>query len=106
MTEIQRYGCSRCGYTLHAPVGVSQSLRCPSCARKLPSEDAVLLDRIAPYGPVPGVVHHVDPEEKLAVNVQTRLSQGMADRIDALRGERSRSEWVRDRLTHLLLADA
>jgi hypothetical protein len=95
--EIQRYGCLSCAYTLHAPTGLY--LSCPACAAR--TRDEVPMEPVAKFGPVPGTTS-LDPEDRLSVNVQTRVSESVAARIDAVRGEASRSEWLRDRLSDWL----
>ena len=97
MIEIQRYGCLSCAFTLQAPVG--RHLFCPGCKRR--TGDKIPMEPVAKFGPVPGTTS-LDPEDRLSVNVQTRVSESVAARIDAVRGETSRSEWLRDRLADWL----
>lgn len=96
-TETHRYGCSTCGYTLHTlePPGTFKPPVCPACLAD-GNADAKPLEPIATFGPVPGTALRVAPESKLTVNLQTRVPQSVVDQVDAVRGDQSRSEWLRE----------
>jgi len=95
---ITRYACNACGHTLYAPVELF--LTCPACESD--TGDVVQLVPIKKFGPVPGFSPRVPADEKLKIILQTRLSQGISDRVDAVRGQLSRSEWLRARLVDWL----
>lgn len=82
---VKRYGCTACFESFYA-VEVEP---CPVCGGDS--------EPIPTYGPVPGkfTKKNTTGQDAHAVILTLRLSQDVADRVEAMRGDEKRSAWLR-----------
>ena len=84
--EVKRYGCTNCFESFYAV----HLKPCPVCGGEA--------ELATTFGPVPGkfTKKNTTGKDAHAVILTLRLSQAVTDRLDAVRGEKKRSTWLRE----------
>ena len=94
--SIERFLCAECDEVFLAPDRQRPQPRCESCGGHVV--------RVASRGPAPSRGGRPPVEDPQSITLGVRVTETVAEQIDAYRGTTSRSAWLRTAILETLLA--